>query len=454
MNSLPENKTHLNGNNYFQFLGIIASLLFVSALAAFSDVGIKAVALIMPLFIITWLYPIIGIVLNFSGYFILHVFFNLAGADGGILASLLVLLLISLIRYSLTDSIDLSQIKSLPWVLNTLLIIMLILGVLYSADKAYGSIKAIRFILFNGLLFTIPQIIRPDRGKIIKLFFFTALAVSFLGWTHIIYTLFFQVNLANRISIISSINEVWMGRILSTGIILSFALAFGFKVKNNGVLYLLLSTPGMFWGILIVGTRGPMMTALLALFVLFLFHKKRSVGELITIFFAMFIVFSGGLLLFISRLSAFSSRILLNPVDLQTDISTLHRVWAWAKCIELIPQNILLGIGTGGFRPIGIALFPWLNVTYAYPHNLFLEILTENGIFAFALLIALLILVIKRFIKLYKKNYDIFLVLFLLFLHFFLNAMVSGDITMNSDLWLIMGLIVASDLIPAKNEEA
>jgi len=454
VNFLQANNKQSDENKISLFLGIIVSLFFVATLAAFSDAGIRATALIMPLFIITWLYPIIGIVLNFSGYFILHVFFNLAGADGGILASLLVLLLISLIRYSLIDSVELSQFKSPPWILNTILIIMLILGVLYSAEKTYGSIKAIRFILFNGLLFTIPQIIRFDKGKIIKLFFYTALAVSFLGWAQIIYTLFFQVDLAMRISIISSINEVWMGRILSTGIILSFALAFGFKVKSNGVLYLLLSTPGMFWGILVVGTRGPMMTALLALFILFLFHKKRSGGELITIFSTMFIVFSGGLLLFIRRLATFSSRILLNPADLQTDISTLHRVWAWAKCIELIPKNLLLGIGTGGFRPVGIALFPWLNVTYAYPHNLFLEVLTENGIFAFIILIALFFVVIKRLFKLYKKHYDISLVLFLLFLHFFLNAMVSGDITMNSDLWLIMGLIVASDLIPGKNEKA
>ncbi len=451
MNSLGNNKIQAKYEYYPLITGIIVCSILVAALAAFSDAGILAVALVIPLFIITWLYPVIGIVLNFSGYFILHVIFNLAGAEGGILAALLVLLFISLIRYSLTDSLDFSQIKNLPWILNAALIIIIVSGVLYSPDKPYGSIKALRFILFNGLLFTIPQIIRFDRKKIVDLFFYTALAVSFLGWAQIIYTLFYPVDLAMRISIISSINEVWMGRILSTGIILSFALAFGFKVRSNGVLYLLLSTPGMFWGILIVGTRGPMMTALLALFILFLFHKKRSSVELLTIFSALLFVFSAGVLLFIRRLVGFSSRILLNPADLQTDISTLHRIWAWAKCIELIPQNLFLGIGTGGFRPIGIALFPWLNVTYAYPHNLLLEVLTENGIFAFALLIVLLILTIKRLISLNTKYYDLSLVLFLLFLHFFLNAMVSGDITMNSDLWLVMGLIIASDLIPVKN---
>ena len=86
MNFLQANNKESNENKFSLFLGIIVSLLFVAALAAFSDAGIRATALIIPLFIITWLYPIIGIVLNFSGYFILHVFFNLAGADGGILA--------------------------------------------------------------------------------------------------------------------------------------------------------------------------------------------------------------------------------------------------------------------------------------------------------------------------------------------------------------------------------
>ncbi|MDD5582447.1 MAG: O-antigen ligase family protein [Candidatus Marinimicrobia bacterium] len=428
-------------------------MLFVAILAAFSDAGIRAFALTVPLFIITWLNPILGIVLNFSGYFILHAFFDLVGAQSGILLSMLVLLCISLIRFSLSEDIDLSQLKIHPWILNSLLILMIMFGVIYSADKAYGAIKTIRFILFNGLLFTIPLIIRFDREKIIDLIFFTALAVSFLGWTQIIYSLYFSVDLSARVSIIPSINEVWMGRIFSTGIILSFALAFGFKIKTKGVLYLLLSTPGMFWGILVVGTRGPMLTAIMALFIIILFHKKRTWSEFITIFSGLLIVFAIFIIFFVRRLSVFSSRILLNPADLQTDISTLHRLWAWAKCFELIPQNFLLGIGTGGFRPVGIALFPWLNVTYAYPHNLFLEILTENGIIAFVLFIALLISVVKALINLYKNHYDMFLCLIVLFLHFFLNAMVSGDITMNSDLWLVMGLIFAANTIQVKSHE-
>ncbi|MDD3807283.1 MAG: O-antigen ligase family protein [Candidatus Marinimicrobia bacterium] len=428
-------------------------MLFVAILAAFSDAGIRAFALTVPLFIITWLNPILGIVLNFSGYFILHAFFDLVGAQSGILLSMLVLLCISLIRFSLSEDIDLSQLKIHPWILNSLLILMIMFGVIYSADKAYGAIKTIRFILFNGLLFTIPLIIRFDREKIIDLIFFTALAVSFLGWTQIIYSLYFSVDLSARVSIIPSINEVWMGRIFSTGIILSFALAFGFKIKTKGVLYLLLSTPGMFWGILVVGTRGPMLTAIMALFIIILFHKKRTWSEFITIFSGLLIVFAIFIIFFVRRLSVFSSRILLNPADLQTDISTLHRLWAWAKCFELIPQNFLLGIGTGGFRPVGIALFPWLNVTYAYPHNLFLEILTENGIIAFVLFIALLISVVKALINLYKNHYDMFLCFIVLFLHFFLNAMVSGDITMNSDLWLVMGLIFAANTIQVKSHE-
>lgn len=434
-------------------LCILGSMLFVAILAAFSDAGIRAFALTVPLFIITWLNPILGIVLNFSGYFILHAFFDLVGAQSGILLSMLVLLCISLIRFSLSEDIDLSQLKIHPWILNSLLILMIMFGVIYSADKAYGAIKTIRFILFNGLLFTIPLIIRFDREKIIDLIFFTALAVSFLGWTQIIYSLYFSVDLSTRVSIIPSINEVWMGRIFSTGIILSFALAFGFKIKTKGVLYLLLSTPGMFWGILVVGTRGPMLTAIMALFIIILFHKKRTWSEFITIFSGLLIVFAIFIIFFVRRLSVFSSRILLNPADLQTDISTLHRLWAWAKCFELIPQNFLLGIGTGGFRPVGIALFPWLNVTYAYPHNLFLEILTENGIIAFVLFIALLISVVKALINLYKNHYDMFLCFIVLFLHFFLNAMVSGDITMNSDLWLVMGLIFAANTIQVKSHE-
>jgi O-antigen ligase len=141
-----------------------------------------------------------------------------------------------------------------------------------------------------------------------------------------------------------------------------------------------------------------------------------------------------------------NTRLLLNPFNI-TDISALHRIEAWAKSIQLIRSNPLVGIGTGSFKSIGQNLFPWIESGWQYPHNILLELFVENGVLGISLFLTFLFVIIKRYLKIREKvigeNRTILDTFFCLFLFTLINSMISGDLTMNANLWLFAGFIVS-----------
>ena len=156
---------------------------------------------------------------------------------------------------------------------------------------------------------------------------------------------------------------------------------------------------------------------------------------------SMFVIF---LLLTILYLSGKGTRLLQNPFDLSKDFSALHRVEAWWASIQLYLEHPLAGIGTGSFQTIGKELFPWLP-TFRYPHNLLFEVACENGSIGLLILLLFITIIIVRGFKLTAVlvNEDKLLAsyIFALIVFSLLNSMVSGDITMNAEIWLFAGFL-------------
>lgn len=92
------------------------------------------------------------------------------------------------------------------------------------------------------------------------------------------------------------------------------------------------------------------------------------------------------------------------------DPSLLERVFMWTTALQLVPRNLLLGIGLHNF---GLARYDHGVLRLSQPpfyyrpklahsghtHNLYMEILTDLGIFGFAVLLLVLILTIAKLNK-------------------------------------------------------
>jgi O-antigen ligase len=109
--------------------------------------------------------------------------------------------------------------------------------------------------------------------------------------------------------------------------------------------------------------------------------------------------------------------------------------------------TILIGVGTGGFLSV---LGLWDNPLGAWPHNIFLEILFENGVIGLFAFVLLTKSVLRRMRELLGRRGEISpeicigcgLVLFMM-----INALFSLDLNGNRMLFTSFGLIYAIRLL-------
>jgi O-antigen ligase len=117
-------------------------------------------------------------------------------------------------------------------------------------------------------------------------------------------------------------------------------------------------------------------------------------------------------------------------------VSSNGRSELWSQALSTFQAHQVMGIGTGGFAS--------LNPTEMYPHNLLLEVSAELGLLGLALLLGLLIsggvvlvATCRRAVSRDRVRAALVLSLFVAAL---VNAMFSGDVSTNSDVWLALGL--------------
>lgn len=100
----------------------------------------------------------------------------------------------------------------------------------------------------------------------------------------------------------------------------------------------------------------------------------------------------------------------------------------------------------------GIGSFPmhyWGVDRRDYPHNIFIEALSELGLFGFAMVVALMIVAIATIIRSYRMGLDNYQIVVVLgFVYFLLNANTTGDFNDNRILFMFIAL---TSMLPAYN---
>jgi len=133
------------------------------------------------------------------------------------------------------------------------------------------------------------------------------------------------------------------------------------------------------------GSRGAFLSFIAALFAIFILRSRRKVLGLL------------GLCLFGTLLFCFMpdqyverQKTMLHPEDV--DSSTTGRFQAWSDGLELFSDSPVLGVGIGNFGPArGAAFEDWL-----WPHNLFIQLVTETGLLGSLSWVCLMGLVLRR----------------------------------------------------------
>ena len=195
-----------------------------------------------------------------------------------------------------------------------------------------------------------------------------------------------------------------------------FAILTTYFIQNRIIKFLLILLS--FLLIIKTGSKGPFLFLLVSF--LFNFFSTLSLKKYLFFFsmIAIVAIQSTDFLIQILGPRLFS----IFTGDAMGATSSLGRLDRWRLAIEVFLQNPF-GVGFGNYVPISKTIESNDFFMSEYPHNLFLELISELGILGLLLVCIIIFKLIKN-IK--EKNLPLFQKQLLVFI--FLNTMVSGDV--------------------------
>ena len=213
--------------------------------------------------------------------------------------------------------------------------------------------------------------------------------------------------------------------------------------KNKYSKYLYLLIPLFLFMSFTAGSRGPLYSFVIILFLYFLFSFRRNFFKIIIISF-----------LGIASITTLS----LTENDKGAGSQSTSRVFnassgSYARIdrvkrsIKLIPKAPF-GVGIGNWAQESNKFSDLSHPDKEYAHNIFLELINESGVVVLLLFVILLISILDSslFLLFYQENYYFLRLTFILFVYLFINSLVSGDIVDNRLMFIMLALFMSEGL--------
>lgn len=324
---------------------------------------------------------------------------------------------------------------ALPVLLSLVLVGVMIARLGASAASSYGGHKVQLFIV-GGITMMIAAVIVGREAKDFDVFVLLTLVVSTLAAAVLFVELASgQATAAftGRFTIAGS-DPITLGRQAGVGLLIGMYL-----VTSSRTLWIrmgaLASLPLLAVGIVASGGRGPVVGVVLGLIALFAFlgrdpvSRRRIPLTLVGALAAAVLVSQ-----FVPGQAV--NRALSVLTGTGAGVSSNGRSALWSQALQTFSSHPLAGVGTGGFAAI--------NPENLYPHNLIFEVASELGLIGLTVLLAILVTAILTMVANCRTAVDqdrarSALVL-ALFVAAVANALFSGDISANGDVWLTLGL--------------
>lgn len=333
-----------------------------------------------------------------------------------------------------------------------LLLIVTMLSFFYSQNKELYTLKTLKLILYTTPAFIYPFLLL-DNKKSLERFLLTLSSLSVFVALLILPEILLRGSSVQHIGF-NNANYLSIGRTVSIGaIVLLF-----YNINNNTKtikIITLISFIIVVFALFSSGSRMPilstMFTLIISIIYLILIGKLKMNKQ--ANFIRIAIISLGFVIVFIWAFikGYFNTTITRFSVLLESGggASALGRIDRFNEAFSMWLSNPILGQGFGSFGEF------YANGTHDYPHNLFLEILSELGIVGIVVVCILFLLSIIEIRKLIKneniRKSNLFMTVVAVFILTFLNSMVSGDINSNRIMFTFLSLIFVLPIIFKKN---
>jgi O-antigen ligase len=338
-----------------------------------------------------------------------------------------------------------------PLVLYACLIAICLLSLYWTKSSVYAMDKTLRFMFITGWAF-LGALLLLNKKESAKKFLFNMVLISTCESIFSIYLFLTNSSTTGFIGIDGE-NYLSTARLIGLGAMLLMANYFYGKNKLSTVVLLIIHG----FALLATGARMPLIAFILIFLIMtfrgiryekgIIYYTKNTKYILIlfmlVVIAATFIMKSGVFSTTISRLEVLFT-------EHNGGNSANGRIERYKVALEMFKNHPVFGCGIGSFP-----LFFSSIDSRDYPHNIFLELLSETGMVGFLVFICSVTIAITRFYKANKNNkYNILCIaIFISFLYMFLNAMISGDINDNRLLFTFIALSSILPILSSRNTQ-
>jgi len=327
---------------------------------------------------------------------------------------------------------------SAPVLLSLALLGVMLLGLGASPAEAYGSTKLQHYIADN-LVFLLGAIYVGSRRSDLRLFFFITLAIA--GGEALLLMLKLvsgggagQETLRNRLSLSAKEYPIYLARSAADGLVIAIYAVLA-AVRTWTQLGAIALIPLLAVAMLAAGSRGPVVAFVIGVITLIALTAASRRGR------RRLLLVTGGLILAavvaaVIVPGATIGRALSTIAGSSSGLSSNGRSALWSQAYTAFGAHPFLGLGTGAFAS--------LNPAEPYPHDIFLEMAVELGIVGVLLIVAIIASLTARLVQAWRTASDRdkldAAVLITLFVTALVNALFSGAIQDNKEIWVWGGL--------------
>jgi len=343
------------------------------------------------------------------------------------------------------------KVSVMPLVIFMSFTALIFISFFYSPNIELTQDKTIKFILLTTPAFVFPFFLLRTKESLIKFL----ITLAFISTVMALFSLPMIFERGGSLGFVGFNDGNYLGLARASGLGISILLFLGLlndRFKRYRILFLL-SIVAVLISLIASGARMPLIAVAIAFLMLivssikikngFIKYPKyynKIVGLVILLLIPLFWAYNQGY---------FNSIIFRFETLLQTNnsgASVSARTDRYMSAIDIWKENFLFGAGFGSFGD-----FYNSDVALDYPHNLFLEVISELGLVGLLVIIALFFVAFTRFLNLAKlkgiRSQNLFITVIITFLIIFINAMVSGDINGNRILFTFISIICLLPLI-------
>lgn len=316
---------------------------------------------------------------------------------------------------------------------------LIVLGyVIISHYQGYGISKGIWFFVKAVVPLIALSMLAPIDRKDICIIFFTVLAGSVLMMQSIF--VFGDLH-SERVIISQKMNPISIDRAIGLGATL---LLISVLVDDkSGIIKNLLSLTAfsiLLFSMQFTGSRGPLFAIIFTVIGTMLFFRRGIYNRVkmllrISIVIAIFVVVINNIDLGMPEYASFN-RITEYITTLGDNSSDRARTTMYTTAWKGFIESCGIGIGTGGFGGL------YGTSGAEYPHNIILEVASEQGVFGLIVLLATLIIAFFKLVSVNRQGgLDTYgKAFFSLWFAALFNSFVSSDLANNHTLWIIGGM--------------